>query len=141
MSIIIGEELFEKLLQQASENPRRRTNLDLRNNDTDTSQRMLNALLPATKIPVHRHLHTSETVVVLKGSLDELLLDDEGNITERIPLAAGGSNMGIQVPCGCWHTIDVHEPSVIIEFKDGSYAPLSPDEIMHKEKPHLPLSI
>lgn len=132
MSIIIGEELFAQLLQQASENPRRRTNLDLRNGDSDTSQRMLNALLPGTKIPVHRHLGTSETVVVLKGSLDELFFDDEGNLTQRIPLAAGGSEMGIQVPRGCWHTLEVHEPSVIIEFKDGSYFPLSPDEIMQQ---------
>lgn len=129
MSLIIGEEIFEPLLCQAASSPRLRTNLDLRNSDGDMSQRMLNALLPGTEVPVHRHLATSETVVVLKGSLTEIFYDDEGNVTGRIDLAAGSGRTGIQVPRGCWHTIEVHEPSVIIEMKDGPYAPLAADEI------------
>ena len=28
---------------------------------------------------------------------------------------------GIQVPQGAWHTVEVHEPSVIFEAKDGAY--------------------
>lgn len=130
MNLIIGNLIFDKLLEEAGTNARLRTNLDLRNSDTDSSQRMLNALLPGTKVPVHRHLRTSETVVVLKGRLDEVYYDDNGNETERIELGADTGNTGVQVPAGCWHTIEVHEPSVIIEVKDGAYAPLSPEEIL-----------
>lgn len=130
MNLIIGNLIFDKLLEDAGTNTRLRTNLDLRNSDTDSSQRMLNALLPGTKVPVHRHLRTSETVVVLKGRLDEVYYDDNGNETERIELGADTGNTGVQVPAGCWHTIEVHEPSVIIEVKDGAYAPLSPEEIL-----------
>jgi len=28
---------------------------------------------------------------------------------------------GIQIPQGAWHSIEVHEPSVIFEAKDGAY--------------------
>ena len=34
---------------------------------------------------------------------------------------------GIQVPKMAWHSIVVHEPSVIFEAKDGAYAPLGPE--------------
>ena len=27
----------------------------------------------------------------------------------------------IQIPKGAWHSIEVHEPSVIFEAKDGAY--------------------
>lgn len=130
MNFIIGENIFDNLLNKAASNARLRTNLDLRNSESDTSQRMLNALMPGTSVPVHRHLTTSETVVLLKGRLAEVYFDDNGNETERIELDANGANRGVQIEAGQWHTIDVHEPSVIIEVKDGAYAPLADDEVL-----------
>ena len=38
--------LLDKLTAQAKESPRLRMNLDLRNSDADSSQRMLNAIEP-----------------------------------------------------------------------------------------------
>lgn len=130
MTTIIGQHLFDQLLGEAANNPRLRVNFDLRDNESDGSQRMLNALQPGTRVPVHRHLLTSETIIVLKGHVDEVFFDNDGNETERVRLGEGTGNSGIQVPLGRWHTLDVHEPSVIIEFKNGAYAPLSPDEIL-----------
>lgn len=130
--MIIGLKLFETLLAEASTSERLRTNLDLRNSSSDTSQRMLNALQPGTEVPIHRHLSTSETVVLLKGRIAEVYYDDYGNETERVELDANGKNRGVQVAAGRWHTVEVYEPSVIIEFKAGSYEPLSEDEILKK---------
>ncbi|MDD6473780.1 MAG: DUF6016 domain-containing protein [Bacteroidales bacterium] len=31
------------------------------------------------------------------------------------------SNFGCVVPAGAWHTVEVLEPSVIVEAKDGKY--------------------
>ena len=56
----IDKTFIIKLLSDAEHNSRRRQNYDLRNSDSDTSQRMLNALMPDTKIPIHRHMSTSE---------------------------------------------------------------------------------
>ena len=68
----INRDLLDNLFEQAKENPRLRQNLDLRTSGEDTSQRMLNALLPGTVVPIHRHEDTTETVVCLCGNLDEV---------------------------------------------------------------------
>ena len=64
------KEFLDKLFEQAKENPRLRQNFDLRTSPADTSQRMLNALLPSTVVPIHRHEDTAETVICLCGKLD-----------------------------------------------------------------------
>ena len=59
--------LLDKLTIEAQASPRLRMNLDLRNSDADSSQRMLNALEPGTVLPIHRHCSTSEIVAILRG--------------------------------------------------------------------------
>ena len=70
------KEFLGKLFEQAMENPRLRQNFDLRTSSADTSQRMLNALLPETKVPIHRHEDTTETVICLCGKLDEVIYEE-----------------------------------------------------------------
>lgn len=117
----INKDFLGKLFEQAVENPRLRQNFDLRMSSADNSQRMLNALLPGTVVPVHRHPHSNENVILLCGKLVEVFCDDDGNETERIPLDPVVGNYGCVVPPGVWHTVEVLEPSVIYEAKDGRY--------------------
>lgn len=117
----INKDFLGKLFEQAVENPRLRQNFDLRMSSADNSQRMLNALLPGTVVPVHRHPHSNENVILLCGKLVEIFCDDDGNETERIPLDPVVGNYGCVVPPGVWHTVEVLEPSVIYEAKDGRY--------------------
>ena len=72
----INKELLDQLFKQAKVNPRLRQNLDLRTSPSDTSQRMLNALLPGTVVPIHRHEDTAETVICLCGKLDEVIYEE-----------------------------------------------------------------
>ena len=60
---------MDELTAKAKASPRLRMNLDLRNGDGDSSQRMLNAIEPGSPLPIHRHQKTSETVVCLRGRL------------------------------------------------------------------------
>ena len=117
----INKDFLGKLFEQAVENPRLRQNFDLRMSSADNSQRMLNALMPGTVVPVHRHPHSNENVILLCGKLVEIFCDDDGNETERIPLDPTVGNYGCVVPPGVWHTVEVLEPSVIYEAKDGRY--------------------
>ena len=117
----INKDFLGKLFEQAVENPRLRQNFDLRTSSADNSQRMLNALLPGTVVPVHRHPHSNENVILLCGKLVEIFCDDDGNETERIPLDPVVGNYGCVVPPGVWPTVEVLEPSVIYEAKDGRY--------------------
>lgn len=121
----INKELLDCLFEQAIHSPRLRMNYDLRTSEADTSQRMLNVLLPGTEVPIHRHEDTTETVVCLCGRLEELIYEEmlDGTFQEvsRHLLCPSEDKYGIQIPAGTWHTIRVLEPSVIFEAKDGAY--------------------
>ena len=157
----IDKELCESLFARAKENPRLRQNYDLRTSAADTSQRMLNALLPRTVVPIHRHEDTTETVVCLCGRLEEVIYEEirkygneetrnfgnegtrnvesaafpmgmdaqdvarkvEYREVQRIQLCPAEGKYGCQIPKGAWHTVEVLEPSVIFEAKDGAYIP------------------
>ena len=117
----INKDLIDKLFVEAKENPRLRQNLDLRTSSEDSSQRMLNALLPGTVVPIHRHPNSTENVFLLCGKLVEVIYDEDGNEKERILLDPSAGSYGCVVPQGAWHTVEVLEPSVIYEAKDGKY--------------------
>lgn len=117
----INKDLLDNLFEQAKENPRLRQNLDLRTSSADTSQRMLNALLPGTVVPIHRHPQSTENVFLLCGKIVEVICDENGNEIERIHLDPFVGNYGCVVPQGAWHTVEILEPSVIYEAKDGKY--------------------
>ena len=102
---------------------------------------MLNALEIGTKVPIHRHLKTSETVICLEGYLDWVFYEELPNMdaggpvhdgevaadercfveTARFRVSPREGTYGIQVPKGAWHSVVVHERSTILEAKDGAY--------------------
>lgn len=135
------KDFLGRLLEQAIESPRLRQSFDLRTSSADSSQRILNALLPGTVVPIHRHLNTSETVVCLCGKMDEVIYeesDSNKDVTslrevQRIRLCPAEAKYGCQVPMGAWHTVEVIEPSVIFEAKDGAYAPVTSKEVWSYE--------
>ena len=59
----ITQAILDDLTAKAKVSPRLRMNLDLRDTDEDTSQRMLNAIEPGSPLPIQRHQNTSETVI------------------------------------------------------------------------------
>ena len=58
---------------------------------------------------------------LLCGKLVEVIYDEDGNEKERILLDPAAGIYGCVVPQGAWHTVEVLEPSVIYEAKDGKY--------------------
>ena len=88
--MIIDQQILDDLSAQAKASPRLRMNMDLRNSPSDGSQRMLNALEPGTVMPIHRHRTSSETVVIIRGKIQWVFYDDDGNETERVTLDANG---------------------------------------------------
>ena len=138
---LLDNRLLGELHEKAKDNERKRMNYDLRTTAEDTSQRMLNSLEVGTKVPIHRHLKTSETVVCLEGCLDWVFYEELPGVdtggpvhngetaadetafveTARFRVCPREGLYGIQVPLGAWHSVVVHEPSTILEAKDGAY--------------------
>ena len=122
--MILDQKLIDQLFEQAEENPRKRTNYDMRTSPEDGSQRMLNAMLPGTEVAIHRHPNSNENVILITGRMDEVIYEEEdGRLVEkeRFHLCPVEGRYGCQVPKGVWHTVEVIEPSVIYEAKDGKY--------------------
>lgn len=128
----ITQALLDDLTAQAKASLRLRMNYDLRNSDSDKSQRMLNAIEPGSPMPIHRHQKSSETVVCVRGRLVEEFYDDLERIcTETIELSPNGAVVALNIPIGQWHTIRALESgTVILECKDGAYEPLGPEDIL-----------
>lgn len=128
--MVIDSQFLDSLSAQAKASPRLRMNFDLRNSPSDSSQRMLNALEPGTELPIHRHMKSSETIVILRGSATQYFYDDAGQMTEQVTIAVGSPCVGMSVEAGRWHRLVPHEPgTVILECKDGPYEPLAPSDI------------
>lgn len=73
---LLDKELLEGLHEKAAASERLRQNFDLRTTPEDGSQRMLNVLEVGTKVPIHRHLKTSESVICLEGCLDWVFYEE-----------------------------------------------------------------
>ena len=130
--MIITHEILNELTAKAKASERLRANLDLRNSSGDQSQRMLNALEPGTVMPIHRHKGTSETCVCIRGHFEEYFYDEDGNLTDTIDMIPGGVVLNIEK--GQWHSLKCLETgTVLLEAKDGAYAPLESGDILEKE--------
>lgn len=127
----IDQQLLDTLSAQAQASPRLRMNFDLRNSPNDQSQRMLNALEPGTVMPIHRHRHSSETVVVLRGKVKWAYYNDKKEVTDTFIVAPGSDLVGLSVPMGQWHSLECLETgTVIFESKDGTFEPMRPEDVL-----------
>lgn len=128
--MIINNDLLDEVTLKAGESPRLRMNYNLHESLDAKAQRLINVLLPGTALPIHRHRHTAETYVLLRGKMFVVFYNDLGAQVERYLLDPTIGNYGVQIPAGQWHGIEVIEPSAIFEVKDGPYAPIQPEDML-----------
>ena len=128
--MIINNELLDEVTVKAEESPRLRMNFNLHDSLDAKAQRLINVLLPGTVLPIHRHRHTAETYVLLRGKMFVVFYNDLGAQIERYLLDPTIGNYGVQIPAGQWHGIEVIEPSAIFEVKDGPYTLLQPEDML-----------
>ena len=128
----ITQAILDGLTEQAKSSPRLRMNLDLRDSESEGSQRMLNAIEPDSVVPIHRHQKSSETVVCLRGRVVEEYYDElERTCTEAIELSPNGPVVALNIPAGQWHTARALESgTVILEMKNGKYEPIQDCDIL-----------
>ena len=93
---------------------------------------IVNAIEPGSPERIHRHRHTSEAVVCLRGRVVEELYDEQERMcTDAIELSPNGPNFAITVPIGQWHSIRALESgTVVLAVKDGAYEPIGEEDIL-----------
>jgi cupin fold WbuC family metalloprotein len=112
-----------RLGQQAAQSPRLRANSNLHTDLADPIQRLAIAMEPGTLVMPHRHPHTWEVLIPLRGRFTVLVFDDTGKVTERAEL--GEDTQVVEIPAGGWHAVLSRDVgAVIFEVKHGPYLPI-----------------
>ena len=128
---IIDKSLLDTVTSGAKESNRLRMNYNFHDSLDAPCQRLLNALEPETIVPIHRHQHTSETYILLRGKLRMMFYNDDKEIIEETVLRSESPNYGIHLPAGVWHAMEVlTSGTVIFETKDGPYMPVQECNIL-----------
>ena len=127
---IIDKSLLDTVTSGAKESNRLRMNYNFHDSLDAPCQRLLNALEPATIVPIHRHQHTSETYILLRGKLRMMFYNDQKEVIEETILSPDSANYGIHIPPGVWHAMQVlASGTVIFETKHGPYATIQDCDI------------
>lgn len=136
MKIITYDDL-DTLAKKAGEIARKRSNLNVHEKEDDPVQRLFVSADMSSYFRPHRHHHTWEFALVIRGRFDVLIFDDEGTLTQRLSLEPHANVSAFELPSGQWHTWLVRENgSQFFECKKGAYdsataaefAPWSPAE-------------
>ena len=128
---IIGRDFLERVSSQAKASPRRRRNHNFHASESDTCNRLLNAIEPDSYIQPHCHHEAAkdETLIIVRGRLGVIFFDERGAVTATAVLAPAGESVGVNIPHGMYHTLVALDPgSVFFEAKAGPYAPLTSQE-------------
>lgn len=129
--LLLDSKLLDSITEQTKESSRLRMNYNLHESLDAKAQRLFNALEPGTTLPVHRHPHTSETYILVRGRLKVEYYNEKKELLESIVLDPLIRMYGIHIPAGQWHTvIPLESGTMIFEVKDGSYTPLRSEDVL-----------
>ena len=71
------------------------------------------------------------TIAVLRRRVRQNYFNEQGEITDSLEFAPWSGIVGMSVPVGQWHALESLESgSVILETKDGAYAPITPKDVL-----------
>lgn len=128
---IIDRDFLDRVSSQAKASPRRRRNHNFHASESDTCNRLLNAIEPDSYIQPHCHHEAAkdETLIIVRGRLGVIFFDERGAVIATAVLTPVGESVGVNIPHGMYHTLVAIEPgSVFFEAKAGPYAPLTSQE-------------
>jgi len=128
--MLIDTILLDAVSGQVRSNERLRMNFNFHHSPESKSQRLLNAIEMGSVIPIHRHTHTAETYLLLRGTMRVFFYNEEEEVVETFELNPLKGNYGIDIPQGQWHSLEVTSPgTVIFEVKDGPYKALASGDV------------
>lgn len=126
MNLKLDNNIFDKLLIQASESPRKRSHYNLHKELDEPVQRLCIALKKGTYVRPHHHPKRNkwELILSLRGAVGLIIFNAEGTILETLTLNQGETLNGIELEPNTWHTVfPLTEDAIILEVKEGPYTP------------------
>ena len=126
----VDQQTLDKLCREATASPRRRAHLNLHEDLEEDVQRLLIAMQPDTYIRPHRHPepYKKETLIILQGRCACMTFHNDGSVDQSTILDPAKGTYLCEFPDQQWHGVTwLTNDTVIVEFKRGPYAPLTPE--------------
>jgi cupin fold WbuC family metalloprotein len=134
----IGPEDIEILRKAVGQVAKRRVRINIHPSTDDLLHEMIIAIAPSSYICPHKHPRKSEAFHIIEGEVDVVVLDDGGEITDVISLAARGGRHPFyyRMSTALYHSLIVRSDLLVMHeitngpFRRGDtlYAPFAPDE-------------
>ncbi len=120
---------LDALTEAAKASPRLRMNNNLHPSNEVGVQRLAIAMEPGTYVRPHRHNHSWELLIALRGSFSVVFFNAHGEETYRFILGGAVGEPLVEMPAGTWHSVAARETgSIIFEVKEGAYIPVGPND-------------
>lgn len=121
---------LDALSATAAAAPRLRMNHNFHPDSTDPIQRLAIAMEPGTYVRPHRHSHTWEMLIALRGEFELVLFAADGRTVSGRASLSAEHNAVFEMPANTWHSVLSREPgSVVFEVKHGPYQPLLANDV------------
>ncbi len=117
-------QLLQELHQRAQLSPRRRAHHNVHEDYHQPVQRLFVSMCRESYVRPHRHSDRNkwEFFLVVQGCVDVLLFNADGQLKERLTLAAGSDCFGVEIPANTWHSVVCSDTATFLEVKQGPYA-------------------
>jgi cupin fold WbuC family metalloprotein len=139
--VSLGDEETSFLKSQAMHSQRYRARICVHKNNEDALHEMIIAISSQSYIHPHKHIGKSESFHIIEGSVDVVIFDDVGEITNIVKLGEPGSGRSYfyRLSESKFHTLIIHSNILVMhEVTNGpfdkeqtilaSFAPTEGDE-------------
>jgi len=127
-----------RLKQEAAQNARKRIRLCAHHGIDDRLHEMLIVHTHDTYVRPHKHLGKSESFHVIEGDVDVIIFDDEGGVTDFIPMGAfaSGRPFFYRIAEPRFHTLLIRSDVLVFHETTGGpfrrddtvFAPWAPED-------------
>lgn len=127
--IEVDDAMIEMLVEASGSEPKRRARLNLHNNDDDLLHEMIIAFRKDSLNMPHRHVGKSESMHIMRGRVDVVIFDDDGNAKRRVRLGSPREwtpkmPSVFRMAAPLWHTvIPVDDIVIVHETTNGPFQP------------------
>jgi len=124
----IGAEDIARLVQTAGLNRRKRIRVCVHRDITDTLHEMIIVHTKNMYVRPHKHLNKSESFHIIEGEADIIVYDDDGRITQVVPMGPYGSERVFyyRLSDPVFHTVSIRSDHVV--FHESTHGPFNPQK-------------
>ena len=122
----LAKDDLDFLKYKARTSPRKRARICAHTTNEDALHEMIIAMSSSTYIRPHKHEGKSESFHIVEGEVDIVLFDDEGKITDVVPLGDrdSGRNFFYRLSHPMFHTLLIRTNYLVVhETTNGPFDP------------------